>query len=155
MMEGLDVCYDLSTWKCDFTKEGYRLPTEAEWEYAARGGNNSSGYKYAGSDDLDAVAWYSSNSAGTSHPAGNKDPNELGLYDMSGNVWEWCWDRYGSEYYSNSSLVDPEGPSSGSRRVRRGGSWNDNDSYLRAAYRFSYNPSSRNYFIGFRPLRTK
>ena len=102
------------------TGRNFRLPTEAEWEYAARGGKWSRGYKYAGSDQIDAVAWYESNSAGMTHPVGQKAPNELGLYDMSGNVWEWCQDWYGG--YSSESQTNPQGPS-GSSRVHRGGGW--------------------------------
>jgi sulfatase modifying factor 1 len=102
----------------------YRLPTEAEWEYAARGGTRSSGFTYAGSNNLDEVGWYASNSSRLTHKIGQKRSNELGLYDMSGNVWEWCHDWYASDYYAqNSSYEDPSGPSTGSSRVLRGGSW--------------------------------
>ncbi len=104
------------------TGKQYRLPTEAEWEYAARGGNKGGGYKYAGSNTLGDVAWYKSNSGSTTHPVGQKSPNELGLYDMSGNVLEWCQDWYGD--YGSGSQTNPTGPSTGSRRVRRGGFWN-------------------------------
>lgn len=103
------------------TGKRFRLPTEAEWEYAARGGNRSNGYKYAGSNSLGNVAWYTRNSGSETHPVGQKSPNELGLYDMSGNVYEWCQDWYGS--YSGGSQTNPTGASSGSIRVYRGGSW--------------------------------
>ncbi len=101
----------------------YRLPTEAEWEYAARGGNLSKGYKYAGDNNLNAVAWYSKNSGKQSHPVGQKKPNELGLYDMSGNVWQWCSDWFSDTYYSKSPLENPQGPGKEDNRVCRGGSW--------------------------------
>ena len=101
----------------------FRLPTEAEWEYAARGGNRGKGYKYAGGDNLDEVGWFIDNSGNLTHPVGRKKPNELGLYDMSGNVWEWCQDWYGA--YSSEAQADPAGPQSGCYRVLRGGGrWN-------------------------------
>ena len=104
------------------TGRTFRLPTEAEWEYAARGGKKSSHYKYSGSGNIGNVAWYKDNSGSSStHPVGTKSPNELGIYDMSGNVWEWCSDRYGD--YSAGAQTNPQGPSSGSFRVLRGGSW--------------------------------
>ncbi len=105
------------------TGKTFRLPTEAEWEYAARGGNKSNNYTYSGSDDIGAVAWYDGNSNSQTHPVGQKLPNELGLYDMSGNVWEWCRDWYGS--YSSEAQTNPAGAASGSDRVCRGGGWNN------------------------------
>ena len=126
----------------------FALPTEAEWEYAARGGNKTNAYTYAGSNYLSDVGWYTDNSSGSSHAVGMKRANELGLYDMSGNVWEWCADWYGS--YGSSSQTNPRGPASGSFRVLRGGSWNGNASRCRAAYRSYYNPGTRNDRHGFR-----
>ena len=130
------------------TGKRFRLPTEAEWEYAARGGNRSRGYKYAGSDNLSSVAWYTDNSGSATHPVGQKSPNELGLYDMSGNVWEWCQDWYGS--YSSGSQTNPAGPNSGSRRVCRGGCWNSSARYCRSSRRNYYTPSYRNGSLGLR-----
>ena len=130
------------------TGKTFRLPTEAEWEYAARGGNKSKGYKYSGSNTLDNVAWYTNNSSSKTHPVGQKQPNELGLYDMSGNVWEWCQDWYGS--YSSSSQTNPTGPSSGSYRVLRGGSWDSIAWCCRVSYRYGFNPDYRDDDGGFR-----
>jgi formylglycine-generating enzyme required for sulfatase activity len=130
------------------TGKQYRLPTEAEWEYAARGGAQSKGYKYSGSSDVGAVAWYSSNSGSATHAVGGKQENELGIHDMSGNVWEWCSDWYGE--YSSSPLTDPTGPTSGSYRVGRGGHWNNAAAYCRVAYRDYISPSNRSSYFGFR-----
>jgi formylglycine-generating enzyme required for sulfatase activity len=116
-------CQTFITKLNQMTGKTFRLPTEAEWEFAARGGNLSQGYKYSGSNTIGDVAWYASNSGYTTHPVGTKAPNELGLYDMSGNVWEWCQDWYGS--YSSSPSTNPTGPTSGSARVHRGGSWHN------------------------------
>ncbi|RLL82619.1 hypothetical protein Y696_00555 [Mesotoga sp. H07pep.5.4] len=130
---------------------GYRLPTEAEWEYAARGGKKSKGYRYSGSDNVDEVAWYDPNSGGMTQEVGKKAPNELGLYDMSGNVWEWCSDWYGD--YSSSAQTNPYN-NSGSARVIRGGSWVDNATYARVAYRNNYSPTLTRNSLGFRITRT-
>jgi sulfatase modifying factor 1 len=127
----------------------YRLPTEAEWEYAARGGSKSSGFQYAGSNNLDEVAWYTSNSAGKTHAVGQKRSNELGLYDMSGNVWEWCHDWYGGDYYGKSPASDPTGPSTGSSRVLRGGSSYYIPEYCRPSYRRRISPEYTGDYIGF------
>ena len=130
------------------TGKRYRLPTEAEWEFAARGGNSSRGYKYSGSNSLGSVAWYYDNSGGRTHAVGTKSPNELGIYDMSGNVREWCQDWYGS--YSSSSQRNPKGPNSGSSRVNRGGGWDFNAWSCRVSVRYSHAPGSRISNLGFR-----
>ena len=130
------------------TGKRFRLPTEAEWEYAARGGNRSKGYKYSGSNSIGDVAWYYDNSSSKTHPVGQKTPNELGIYDMTGNVWEWCQDWKGS--YSSSSQTNPTGPSSGSYRVLRGGSWSDIARDCRVSYRGYDIPDYRNSNSGFR-----
>ncbi len=134
----------------------YRLPTEAEWEYAAKGGNRSRGYKYAGSNTVDEVAWIYYNSGGTTHPVGTKAPNELGLYDMSGNVWEWCRDAWDEQAYSRLGREkDPEVTGGGgSYRVYRGGSWSNGPGSVRAAFRDGDSPADRDSFLGFRLLRT-
>ncbi|MCX6278119.1 MAG: SUMF1/EgtB/PvdO family nonheme iron enzyme [Bacteroidetes bacterium] len=133
------------------TNKTYRLPTEAEWEYAARGGNKSRGYAYSGSTNVGDVAWYSENSGLITHPVGQKEPNELGIYDMTGNVWEWCRDWYGAyEYDWNSTISNPQGPSSGSDHVFRGGGWGIGPQYCRTSYRNGAAPDYRSYYLGFR-----
>ena len=130
------------------TGENFSLPTEAQWEYAARGGCKSKGYKYSGGNILGNVAWYADNSGSTPHPVGTRDPNELGLYDMSGNVWEWCYDWYGG--YSSESQTNPTGPTAGSIRVLRGGSWSYFAGLSRVSYRLYGQPGSRFSGRGFR-----
>ena len=132
----------------NLTGKNFRLPTEAEWEYAARGGNRSRGYKYSGSNALSDVAWYDDNSGGKTHPVGSKSSNELGLYDMSGNVWEWCSDWKGT--YSSTAQTNPTGPSSGSGRVCRGGSWSYDAWFCRSSFRFDYAPDDRLNYLGLR-----
>ena len=141
-------CYTFIEKLNQLTGKNFRLPTEAEWEYAARGGNKSQGYKYSGSNTIGNVAWYTDNSGGKTHDVKTKQANELGIYDMSGNVWEWCQDRYGS--YSSGSQTNPTGPASGSSRVFRGGSWGDSARYCRVSNRDYYNPANRRNTFGFR-----
>jgi len=153
--EGLQKAYSSNGYNttCDFKANGYRLPTEAEWEYAAKGGNKSMGYKYSGNYDIEAVAWYSRNSLDKTHDVGTKQSNELGLYDMSGNVWEWCWD-WNTDYNSGSE-TNPRGPNEGIVRGYRGGGWDDSAEYCRVTYRGCDYPESRNLYRGFRLARTK
>ena len=130
------------------TGKTFRLPTEAEWEFSARGGNWSRGYQYSGSNVLSDVAWYYDNSGSKTHNVGTKAPNELGIYDMSGNVWEWCQDWKGS--YIGSAQTNPKGPSSGSYRVDRGGSWFNFAWSCRVACRYCHTPDYRYFDLGFR-----
>lgn len=130
------------------TGQEYRLPTEAEWEFAARGGNKSRGYTYSGSNSLLDVGWYAGNSSDKTHPVGELPPNELGIHDMSGNVWEWCSDWYSS--YSNNTSKTSTGSATGTNRVHRGGSWYDFPSYCRIAYRGNHSPDYSYNNLGFR-----
>ena len=130
------------------TGKTFRMPTEAEWEYAARGGSKSRGYKYSGSGNIDEVAWHKDNSEEKTHEVGTKRPNELGLYDMSGNVWEWCNDWYGD--YSSASQTNPKGPDSGANRIGRGGGWWYYARGCRCSIRGDFGPDYSNEFLGLR-----
>ena len=141
-------CQDFISKLNAMTGKRFRLPTEAEWEYAARGGKKSRGYQYSGSKTLGDVAWYDGNSGSKTHAVGTKQPNELGIYDMAGNVWEWCQDWYGS--YSSSSQTNPTGAVSGSGRVNRGGSRDSVARVCRSSYRTSNSPGFRISILGLR-----
>ena len=143
-----DDCQKFISKLNSLTGQNFRLPTEAEWEFAARGGNNSNHYQYSGSNKLGDVAWYNGNSGGKTHVVATKQPNELGLYDMSGNVGEWCSDWFGN--YSSSSLTNPTGPNSGSSRVFRGGGWCDLARNCRSSFRLSFTPDFSDDDLGLR-----
>ncbi|MEO5351031.1 MAG: formylglycine-generating enzyme family protein [Magnetococcus sp. YQC-3] len=139
------------------TKEGastYRLPTEAEWEYAARAGTDTVRYWGDGDDEMFLYAWFDKNSSNNTHPVGQLKPNGFGLHDMLGNVWEWVQDWYSDKYYANSASTDPKGPSSGSYRVIRGGGWLYSPASVRSAGRDGIGPGGRIDFLGFRLART-
>ncbi len=141
-------------WLSKETGKKFRLPTEAEWAYAARGGKLSKGYKYAGGNNADEVAWYLKNSGYKSHNIGQKMPNELGIHDLSGNNKEWCSDWFGDTYYKVSPAVDPMGPDHGKNRVMRGGSWGSDEKWLRISYRSEAYPYNSALDFGFRPALT-
>ena len=148
-------CQDFVSKLTELTGIPFRLPTESEWEFAARGGLNTHFYQYSGSNNIDDVAWWG-NCGNTTHEVATKQPNELGLYDMSGNVWEWCNDRYAEKYYSmlvegtDGTISNPIGPKTGVNRVCRGGGWFFGPTFCRNAFRFNFNPADSSYYIGLR-----
>jgi formylglycine-generating enzyme required for sulfatase activity len=154
--EGFEQCYTFdggTTWHCNFNKKGYRLPTEAEWEYACRAGTSTVYYSGNTETQLSSIAWYENNSSYIPHPVGQKTANKFGLYDMSGNVWEWCWDMY-SEYQAGT-FDDPTGGTSSTYNMLRGGSWYNYAESCGSAFRYLYVPSYRFWSVGFRVVRTK
>ncbi len=158
---GLDKVYELEidsngtyVKEVHWDANGYRLPTEAEWEYVAKGGSKSQGYAYCGSNDPNEVAWYAANSDGKPHEVGQKKPNELAVYDMLGNAWEWCWDYYDKDYYKKSPSENPHGPANGKTRVYRGGNFKSSIEYLRVTRRFSLSPNIAQGNIGIRLAQT-
>jgi sulfatase modifying factor 1 len=148
-VEGLQPCCNLETWECNFNADGYRLPTEAEWEYACRAGTKSS---YSFGDDhreLRNYAWSKENSGGRPRPVGQKLPNPWGLYDMYGNVWEWCNDFYKVDYYQESPEKNPRGPKTGDTKVLRGGCWDATADKSRSSYRYNENPGYTDVCFGY------
>lgn len=152
--EGLTPCYSGSgdDIVCDFEADGYRLPTEAEWEFACLGGLKSHYYTCSGGNDIAEVGWYEGNSGGKPHPVGQRKPNELGIYDMSGNIWEWCWDWYAGAYPAEP-VSNPAGPPSGEYRCYRGGGINGRKEYARTKARFQLEPSYKHSDMGLRCVR--
>ncbi|MFB3788922.1 MAG: formylglycine-generating enzyme family protein [bacterium] len=149
LRDGFKPCYQLEPLQCDFTADGYRLPTEAEWEYACRAGADTD---YSFGDNpaaLSQSAWYKVNANQTTHPVGQKLPNARGLYDMHGNVWEWCNDFYSESYYSASPDTDPRGPETGDACVLRGGGWNSTQEYCRASARLGEAPGLADVCFGY------
>lgn len=147
--EGLVPCYDLQTWKCNFEASGYRLPTEAEWEYACRAGTRTPYFFGDNSAKLGEYAWFDKNSGGHPQPVGLKKPNPWGLYDMSGNLWQWCNDFYKVDYYPQSSGPDPKGPAEGETKVVRGGAWRAGAENCRSGYRYNENPGYADVCFGY------
>jgi len=149
VLEGLTPCYNPKTWACDFRADGYRLPTEAEWEYACRAGTKTR-YSFGdGPEKLAGYGWFKDNSGGAPRPVGRKAPNGFGLYDMHGNVWEWCNDYYRDDYYPKSPSLDPCGPAKGKTRVLRGGAWDSTAEKCTSAYRFKEFPTVTDACFGY------
>lgn len=148
-LEGLRPCYDLNTWSCDFNADGYRLPTEAEWEYACRAGTSTAYFFGDEAAKLGDYAWFDKNSGGRPRPVGQKQPNPWGLQDICGDVWEWCNDFYKVDYYAESPLADPRGPEVGQTKVVRGGAWRFSAERCRSGYRYNENPGYADVCFGY------
>ncbi len=148
-LEGLQPCYNLTNWQCNFDATGYRLPTEAEWECACRAGTKTAYFFGDNASKLGDYAWFDKNAGGHPRPVGQKQPNPWGLYDMCGNVWEWCNDFYKVDYYSESPAVDPRGPKEGQTKVVRGGAWRFSDENCRSGYRYNENPGYSDVCFGY------
>jgi sulfatase modifying factor 1 len=148
-LEGLQPCYDLNTWECDFDANGYRLPTEAEWEYACRAGTKTAYYFGSDPSKLKNHAWFDENSRTKPRPVGQKPPNPWGLYDMCGNVWEWCNDFYKVDYYQQSPKENPKGPKTGETKVVRGGAWKFSAESCRSGYRYNEDPGYADVCFGY------
>jgi formylglycine-generating enzyme required for sulfatase activity len=147
--EGLQPCYDLTTMKCNYEANGYRLPTEAEWEYACRAGTTTAFFFGDNPAKLGDYAWFEKNSGGRPRPVGQKQPNPWGLYDMVGNVWEWCNDFYKVDYYQESPRENPRGPSEGQNKVLRGGAWRFSAENSRSGYRYNESPGYSDVCFGY------
>ena len=147
--EGLRSCYDLKTLQCDFEANGYRLPTEAEWEYACRAGTTTAYFFGNSPAKLGDYAWFDKNSGGHPRPVGQKQPNPWGLYDMVGNVWEWCNDFYQVDYYQTAPRENPRGPKQGQNKVLRGGAWRFSADNCRSGYRYNESPGSADVCFGY------
>jgi len=148
-LEKLQPCYDLKDWKCDFEATGYRLPTEAEWEYACRAGSATSYFFGDSPLKLGDYAWFEKNSGGRPRPVGEKQSNPWGLYDMTGNVWQWCNDFYKVDYYAESPRENPQGPATGETKVVRGGAWRFSAESCRSGYRYNENPGYADVCFGY------
>ncbi len=148
-LEGLETCYDPETWQCNFEANGYRLPTEAEWEYACRAGTQTDYFFGNDASNLPLYAWYKKNSGRHPHPVGKKRPNPWGLYDMCGNVWQWCNDFYKVDYYQESPRENPRGPQKGQNKVVRGGAWKFSAKSCRSGYRYYENPGRADICFGY------